>query len=255
MTHILQNKNYYAGYDWSRGGAEWSHYWGCADSMWNASIYPRIASFLPAATIVEIGAGHGRISKILHRYMQEKLILTDFNEQCVEACNREFETDARVSCLLSDGSSLQGIADNSVDLVVSFYSLVDADVDVIRAYTKEFDRVLKKDGVVFLHHSNAAAYYDAAVIQQNKCMQLLAQYRDITMSATIMQQLAANSGLIVIQQECINWDISEVLSDCFTIMTRPNSRWASRSVISDNPGFQEEMRSARYGYKETGSYQ
>ena len=245
MASIIENKNYYAGYDWSGGGREWSKYWGSTSAMWYASIYPRISRFLPAGTVVEIGAGHGRVSRLLYRYVRDKLILTDFLEQCVEECNKLFIDSTRVTCILTDGNSLPGVADNSVDLVVSFYSLVDADVNTIRAYTEEFRRVLKRDGAIFLHHSNAAAYFDADAMHSNKSMQLLSAYRDVSMSARVMRQLAQEHDLLCIEQECLNWDVKEVLSDCFSVMVRPDSKWVSKPVAISNTDFRREMRRAR----------
>jgi len=246
MATLAEDFSYYSDYDWSLGGVEWSHYWGSTEAMWRSSIYPRIARFLPTGTIVEIGSGHGRISEMLHGCARKRLILTDIIKPCVDACVNRFRNETNVTCLLSDGFSLDGIDDNSVDLIVSIYSLVSSDVNVIQAYTKEFNRVLKKEGVVFLHHSNAGAYFNSELIDHDKSMQLLSLYRDITMSAEVMRQLSRESGLLCIKQECINWDIDEVLSDCFSLIVRSDSEWSKSPAILNNSKFRSEMKLSKF---------
>jgi SAM-dependent methyltransferase len=234
MTSISQTIPYYRDYDWSAGGAEWSHYWGSSEAMWQATVLPRLRRFLPVGTILEIGAGFGRVSSLLHEHATERLILTDYTRQCIEACKMRFINQPRISCLLTDGFSLQGVTDNSVDLVFSFYSLVDADMGVIESYIREIRRTLKTDGVAFIHHSNAGAYYDPDAVQSDNRMQLLAAYRDISMSAETMRGIASENDLLCLSQECVNWDVEEIYSDCFSLLVRPGSRWA---VEADRIGY------------------
>lgn len=249
MTSIAQTKSYYTDYDWSCGGNEWSRYWGSSDVMWKRTILPRINRFLPAETVVEIGCGFGRVSRLLHRYATERLILTDYMPRCVQVCDGLFQNQENVACLLTDGKSLAGIADESVDLVFSFYSLVDADVNVIDSYTGEFMRILKKDGVVFLHHSNAGAYFDSRSCGRDKRMQMLSAYRDISMSARVMRRIAHDNGLACMTQECVNWDMAEVLSDCFSVLVRPDSKWSSEQVYFASVDLCREMKLARKEYR------
>lgn len=50
------------------------------------------------------------------------------------------------------------VADSSVDFAFSFDSLVYVEAEVLKGYLTELARVLKPDGVAFLHHSNLGAY-------------------------------------------------------------------------------------------------
>lgn len=256
MGSVTQNKAYYSAYDWRYGGAEWSALWGSTQAMWNYSIAPRIGSYLPTARVVEIGAGHGRIARHLIQYTSERLYLFDIMESCVHACIEKFNKDSKVICTQNDGVSLPNVEDNSIDLIVSFYSLVHADYDTIAAYTSEFDRVLKKDGVVFLHHSNAGIYFDAQAALIDKRMRLLAVYRDISMTAERMQEIANKHHLTCVHQECINWDVNEALTDCFSTIVRKDSKWERNPNLVLNLGFCREMKLAaafnrsapRYGH-------
>lgn len=244
MGSVSDNRTYYRQYDWSCGGVEWSAPWGGTRQMWLTSLYPRLAAYLPAGRIVEIGSGHGRIAKILHAFAREELVLYDIVEGCVETCRKVFETSPKTSCLLTDGRTLPGTPSRSVDLVVSFYSLVDADAETVCAYIRECGRVLGSDGVAFLHHSNAAVYYDEGAAESDPRMPLLAAYRDVTTSARSVRDRARECGLCCIRQECIDWDLDGVLTDCFSTLVRAESARAQGTQIIDNPGFGAERRHA-----------
>ena len=245
MATLSANKTYYENYDWSAGGEEWSEPWGGTRSMWLASIYPRICDYLPAGSIVEIGSGHGRIARILHAFATRRLLLFDIVDDCVAACEHKFSTSAKTQCHKTDGKSLAGVDDHSVDLVFSFYSLVGADRDTIGGYLAEIDRVLSDDGVAFIHHSNAGMYFDPEQAEPDKRLLLLAAYRDMTIDAAEVQTLVRRHNLACVRQECINWDISEILSDCFSTITRPASKWFQEPVVTKNFEFQQEQAAAK----------
>lgn len=244
MGSIADNRVYYQQYDWSGGGVEWSAPWGGTRQMWLTSLYPRLAAYLPAGRIVEIGSGHGRIAKILHAFAREELVLYDIVESCVAACKKAFETSSKTTCLLTDGRTLPGIPSRSADLVVSFYSLVAADAETVAAYIGEFGRVLGSDGVAFLHHSNAAVYYDDDAVESDPRMPLLAAYRDVTTSARSVRDWARDCGLSCIRQECIDWDLEGVLTDCFSTFVRAGSKWEESTQVIENPDFGAERRLA-----------
>jgi SAM-dependent methyltransferase len=245
VATLSANKKYYESYDWTSAGEEWSEPWGGTRSMWLASIYPRVGEFLPAKNVVEIGSGHGRVARILHAFATNQLVLFDIVDECVSACEKKFESSSKTICRKTDGNALQGVADNSVDFIFSFYSLVGSDAKVITGYLQEFSRVLSDDGVAFIHHSNAGMYFDPDDSTPDKRMLLLAAYRDMSIDAAGVQQIAASHDLFCIKQECINWDITEILSDCFSTIVRPASKWAREPVLLHNPEFQKEQNQAR----------
>ena len=245
MATLAANKKYYENYDWSSGGEEWSDPWGGTRSMWLASIYPRISEFLPARNVVEIGSGHGRIARILHAFSTDRLVLFDIVDECVSECKKKFASSSKTICLKTNGSVLDGVADKSVDFIFSFYSLVGADKEIITDYMREFDRVLSDDGVAFIHHSNAGMYFDPDDSNLDKRMLLLAAYRDMSIDAVKFQEIAASYNFTCIKQECINWDITEILSDCFSTIVRSTSKFSREPVLLHNPEFQKEQNQAK----------
>lgn len=245
MANLTANRKYYENYDWSSGGEEWSEPWGGTRSMWITSIYPRISEFLPAKTIVEIGSGHGRIARILHAFSTNQLILFDIVDECVSVCKKKFASSSKTICLKTDGCTLGNVANRSVDFIFSFYSLVGADNETITGCLEEVDRVLSDDGVAFIHHSNAGMYFDPEKTDLDKRLLMLAAYRDMSIDALTVQEIVAQCNLICMKQECINWDVTEILSDCFSIIARPDSKWACEPVLIHNPEFQEEQNRAK----------
>lgn len=244
MSSASDNEDNYEKFDWSTASEEWMAPWGGTRALWLTSIFPRIGQFLPADRIVEIGCGYGKIAKVLHAFTSTELVLFDISEDCVEKCALVFEESPKTRCLKTDGRSLPDVADNSVDLVFSFYSLVEADAETVQAYLQECGRVLRNDGVAFLHHSNLGMYYQNKDIEVDERLRLLAGYRDTSIDTERVQELADDNDLVCIRQECINWDIKEILSDCFSTLVRPGSKWIQEPKLVLNPEFLSERKRA-----------
>ena len=60
-----ENRKSWTKYDWQQQGDEWSEEWGGTEAMWGATILPRIRTFVPAASILEIAPGYGRCTQYL----------------------------------------------------------------------------------------------------------------------------------------------------------------------------------------------
>lgn len=253
MASVSDNIAYYERYDWSCGGLEWSAPWGGTRSMWLHTLHPRIKHFIPARRIVEIGSGHGRISKILHAFTQKELVLYDILESCVDTCNQAFNSSQKTQCYLSDGLHMPELAEQSVDFVFSFYSLVGADKETLDSYIKEISRVLTPNGIAFIHHSNVGKYVQSVTPENSKSMALLSTYRDATVSAEVVRSLTEKHDLRCVSQECLNWDIKEALTDCFTVMARSHSNWPQKNNYSENYEFHLERNAALHSSKYRGS--
>jgi len=235
MATIAENKVYYDNYDWRYTGEQWASRWGGTDVQWYGTILPRIHLFLPAATIVEIGCGHGRLSRFLEPYC-DRLVLVDITESCVSGCAKLFETNPRVSCVLGDGISV-GAAAANIDLVFSFFSLVHADATTLRCYLLDMASTLSTNGVAFIHHSNAGACVSGDPADDA----VLHDYRDAGVSAEIVAELAQAAGLACRSQELFGWDTDQLLTDCFSVLVRPDSRWAKANTIIPNWDFPFEV--------------
>ncbi len=239
-------------YAWHAGGDEWSGAWGGVDMQWYRTLLPRLHAYLPAGTILEIAPGFGRWTQKLKDHCQT-LHLVDLAPRCIEMCRQRFRGLNHLHYHVNDGRSLPMIADDSIDFVFSFDSLVHVDRATLRGYLVELARVLAPDGVAFLHHSNlgearrllrlldclpfAATLERWGLIERNR------HYRAPDVSAATVADDARQAGLCSISQEQINWG-GRRLNDCFSVLTRSSSRWSRANHVVRNHRFAAEAAEA-----------
>jgi len=240
MPSIDQNiKTWDQSYKWDEQGDEWSRSWGGASPQWFGAIMPRLKSYVPARTILEIAPGFGRWTQFL-RELCDDLILVDVSSQCIEACRRRFSTSPRIQYHVNDGRSLDMVADGSVDLAFTFDSLVHVEADVLVAYLAQLAQKLARDGVAFIHHSNMGEYVDPSTGELVATVRNR-HWRAISVSAELVREQCPKIGLSCVSQELINWG-GEELNDTITVVTRPGSRWATPTVTLRNTDFMNEAR-------------
>jgi ubiquinone/menaquinone biosynthesis C-methylase UbiE len=246
-------------YDWSEAGDEWSRAWGTAAMQWHGTLLPRIRSFLPAGTILEIAPGFGRWTQYLKEQCSN-LFVVDLSEKCIERCRERFADSSHITFHVNDGTSLDMVANDSVDLIFSFDSLVHAEDAIMSKYAAEFSRTLRQDGVAFIHHSNLGEYATYRRWQSvlSKIPRLLgalqrlgvldnvrSQWRDPRMSAAKMRAYAAENGLQCISQELVTWNTKRVLIDCISTMAKTNSSRAGSNRVLRNAAFMMEAQNLR----------
>ncbi len=252
MPTLEQNRQLWSeSFDWSHQGDRWSAKWGGVDMQWHGTLLPRIHAFLPTGTILEIAAGYGRWSQYL-KDLCDHLILIDMQEHCIDACRQRFADETHIEFYVNDGRSLDMVADNSVDFVFSFDSLVHADSSVIEAYLEQLASKLTANGVGFFHHSNLGAYPHYFSLTTRLPMSIrdriyrygLADkdhWRDPGMTAAKFCEIAARYGLQCIGQELVNWSAKRQI-DCFTTFCKEGSVWSRPNVVVRNPRFMDEVR-------------
>ena len=209
---------------------------GRSEAQWAVSLLPRIELWLPAGTILEIGCGRGRWSRFLRAH-GSALVLTDVLDSCVEACRRLFAGDAGVRCLDTDGRTLGGVADRSVDFVFSFDSLVHAEMEVVESYLGEIARVLAPAGAAFLHTSNFGALLAATPGTWNH------HWRAESASADLFLQACERVGLHCRTQEIVDWGGVEDC-DCLSVVVPAGSPRATPLRRARNPHFMGEAHSS-----------
>jgi SAM-dependent methyltransferase len=216
---------------WTTAGEEWSGEWGDSEAQWFGSLYPRLHRLLPAETILEIAPGFGRWTKFLLPLCRNYIGM-DLSQSCIEACRNRFADYSHARFLQNDGLSLPTVADESVDLVFSFDSLVHCEMDVFRHYVPQILRKLTAQGLVFIHHSNLFAVTGNAKTSS-------AHHRAGSVSAQHIAALVAGSGGQVLLQECINWG-TETLDDCITVFAKSAAFAGCDAVAFENPWFMTE---------------
>lgn len=247
-------------HDWARQGDEWSHAWGGARAQWLTSIWPRLESFLPTGSLLEIAPGHGRWTQYLLPQCTS-YIGVDLAPSCIEVCQRRFANQTHATFAVNDGMTLPMIAEGSVDFVFTFDSLVHVEADVIRSYLREFGRILTPNGVAFIHHSNVGAYRRSAWWRDLLAKGMgslplpegviglaeLANWHNFRGRSMTAQRLAAmveEFDLVCPGQEIVGW-AGLLLTDCISIVTRKGSSWDRPPTLSRNRYFRIAARSSR----------
>ena len=177
-------------------------------SSWNGTIWPLIAD-CDFSVVVDLAAGHGRNTEKLLEFAS-KLYVVDINAENIEFCRRRFGGDPRLEYIVCDGVSLAGIPDDQVSLVYSFDSMVHFDTDTIRAYLREFKRVLRTDGRAMCHHSNYTG---------NPTGDFQSPHWRNFMSRELFAHYANKEGLAVVRAELIDWELPTL--DCITVLEQP----------------------------------
>lgn len=240
MPDLEENTAYWdGGFHWRHRGDEWSAWWGSPEAEWQATIYPRIREFLPARLLLEIAPGFGRWTQFLRDHC-ERLVGIDLSRKCVWACRRRFWRDRRLKFRTNDGKSLRAAGDATVDFAFSFDSLVHVEADVMDAYLAELARVLRPEGVAFLHHSNMAAYPADEVGRK------IPHWRSGSVSADTVAERAAAVGLSCFKQELIGWgDEHDYLNDAFSWIAVAGSAHDGPREVVRNDSFMHEARASR----------
>ncbi len=238
-------------YDWSQRGDEWSAHWGDTRALWHGALMPRIHTFVPAATVLEIAPGHGRWTQFL-KDVAEQLVIVDLAQRCIDHCQERFKEADNISYHVNDGRSLQAVEDESVDFVFSFDSLVHAEADVIDAYVREIGGKLSADGVAFIHHSNLGNYRRSAELARRApdrwrpslvgrgILVDIGAWRTESVTAESFAASCADAGLSCVGQETISWQHGGALIDCLSLVARPGSRWDRPHRLVRNRNFSRE---------------
>jgi SAM-dependent methyltransferase len=243
-------------YGWPEGGDEWSAWWGGSDAMWVAALLPRIQSFVPTATVLEIGPGFGRWTRYL-KDLADHLVIVDLVERCIDNCRARFAGATNIEFHVNDGRSLDMVPDASVDLAISIDSLVHADAGVLQSYLTALATKLTRDGVGLFHHSNLGAYEHVvaiskrmpprarAMLERRGYIPDVGRWRDESMTASRFSELCASAGLRCVGQEKISWEGGPFMTDTLSLFTAPGSKWDRPYRLFSNHRFHDEARRMR----------
>jgi SAM-dependent methyltransferase len=263
VPSIAENLDFWeVEYDWGQRGDAWSGPWGDASAQWYGSILPRVRHFLPAQSVLEIAPGFGRWTQFLLDYCDE-LIGVDLAPKCVDACRRRFANHQNATFDANDGQSLPMVRDSSIDFAFSYDSLVHVESETLDGYLSELARVLKPEGVAFLHHSNYGTYQRSAhrleplqgVFDRLPSVVRAGLIRTGTYRGSHMRAKSVTAagfteqcrevGLRCVAQELVNWEGGVLLLDCFSVVARPGSSWDRPNRLVKNRLFRVDARAIR----------
>jgi beta-1,4-mannosyl-glycoprotein beta-1,4-N-acetylglucosaminyltransferase len=153
------NRSVWGSYAWPEDGDEWKEfaafsgvsYESWKDSLARTFLYPYL---VPARSVLEIGAGHGRWSKEIVKRLgaNATLDLVDVTPSCIQFLRGLFQNDPHIQAYANDGRSLPMVASASKDFVFSFDAFVHIEEPEFRSYAKELRRVMAPKGMGVIHH-------------------------------------------------------------------------------------------------------
>lgn len=115
----------------------------------------------PGDSVVDVGCGVGRLTRPLAARASE-VWAVDVSEEMLDRARRYNPSLDNVHWLLSDGESLTGIADGSIDGIVSLVVFQHIpDPAVVMSYVREMGRVLRPGGWAAFHVSNDPSIHRA----------------------------------------------------------------------------------------------
>jgi SAM-dependent methyltransferase len=153
---VLNMQRAWGSWDWSDLGEEWT-----LSPEWRQSVIDELllANAPNRPVSIEIGPGAGRWTDILQS-ISERLILLDITERTLELCRQRFAACNNIDYRLTDGASLDGVADNSVDFIWSFDAFVHIAPADQEGYVREFARVMKPEARAVIHHSGEGGRHE-----------------------------------------------------------------------------------------------
>src|SRR5690348_9561825 len=109
------NRGSWTDWDWSRSGEEWT-----VSEEWKQSLIDDVLCRWIAlgSASVEIGPGGGRWSETLAS-RSSRLVLVDISEVPLDRCRERLRGKTHVEYLLTPGTELTGVEDESIDAVWS----------------------------------------------------------------------------------------------------------------------------------------
>lgn len=244
MPSVSENLKLWSEHHWSHAGEEWAVGYADndtanADIAWSVGIWPRIHRCLPAAHILEIGPGFGAWTQFLRQWSRH-MTLVDLTPRCIDECRKRFGS-LGMTYHVNDGRSLEMVADDSVDFVFSWHSLVHCQHDVMTGYVRQLARKLKPGCWGMIQHSNFGMYFNpvrGAFERENPA----GFGEDMTAAKFASDAFAA--GLTVDVQEIAPWGSHDEIS-CFSLFHRPAPPELVRAAPQPvrNLRFWEEVRS------------
>jgi SAM-dependent methyltransferase len=114
----------------------------------------RLAWFVdPSMRVVDLGCGVGRVIKPLAPFCSE-IIGVDISETMLTEGRRYLDGIANARLLPTEGASLAGIADRSIDFLYSLLCLIHVDRRSAYQYLREIKRVLRSGRLALLQFHN-----------------------------------------------------------------------------------------------------
>lgn len=161
--------------------------------------------------IVELACGRGRHVPQYISYANE-IALVDILEKNIDYCRARFGEIPKISYYVNNGYDLRNLESETYTSLFTYDAMVHFEMLDIFQYLKETYRILISGGRALFHHSNNTEDY--------KITFSTATHGRNYMSKDLFAHLADRAGLIVLEQNVIEWNGVPGL-DCITLVEKP----------------------------------
>ncbi|MCI8378523.1 MAG: class I SAM-dependent methyltransferase [Lachnospiraceae bacterium] len=163
-------------------------------------------------TIMDFACGEGRIvNQIRDKY--KCIVCCDLPKGPLETCRERFKELSNILYVPSTEKGIE-LAPDKCHALYSWDAMVHFDYDMLKFYLQEFYRILKKDGIAIIHHSNLKNI--AGVHCEENWLNNSGNRSNV--SKEDVCNLAVSTGFEVLEQNCINWGVKDM--DCVSVLRK-----------------------------------
>jgi ubiquinone/menaquinone biosynthesis C-methylase UbiE len=130
-------------------------------------------------TVLDLGCGLGRVAKFLAPQVG-KYVGADFSENMIRLARIRNAALPNVEFHVTDGRTLQSLADGTFDFVFCELAFQHMEKDVSESYVSEVHRVLKTDGVFLAQVPRFEFYKDVFAFTRDETENLFARFSQTT---------------------------------------------------------------------------
>lgn len=179
--------------------------------FWNEKLefYPLFKN-LDLDNVIELACGRGR--HVQNYYKDAKnIVLVDILKENIDYCQDRYNKLSNISYYHNNGYDLRDLPDNTFTSIFTYDAMVHFEMFDIYNYLKDFNRVLKRNGLGLFHHSNSS--------QNSRTSFINAKHGRNYMSKEIFEYISLRCGFEVVQQVVIDWGGVENL-DCISLIKK-----------------------------------
>lgn len=175
------------------------------------SIFKKMFDKLNIEKVVELACGRGR--HVPYYISQtEETMLVDILKKNIDYCKKRFSKDSKITYYVNNGYDLSDLKSEAYTALFTYDAMVHFEMLDIFQYLKETQRILVHGGKALFHHSNNTEDYRITFST--------ATHGRNYMSKDLFAYLSNRAGLIVLEQQEIDWKEKEGL-DCLTLVEKP----------------------------------
>jgi len=180
-------------------------FWG------DGSVFLCMFEKLNLCRVTELACGRGRhVPQYL--YKAGKITLVDILEKNIRFCRERFGKEDKITYYVNNGYDLAEIKSDSQTALFTYDAMVHFEMLDVFQYLKETNRILVKGGRALFHHSNNTEDYKVTFSTGIRGRNF--------MSKQLFAHLADRAGLIVLEQNVLDWAGNANL-DCVTLVEKP----------------------------------